>query len=257
MTGSAWTSGALACVGLAVLVWPGPVRASSRRLLELASTPAEPGADGRRSRARPAPGAASIRTRRLWLSLAVTGGIALFLGTGPGIVIGLVAGAVAYRLLGRVEEPAARRRRQRRQADLPGALDLAAVCLRGGVPTSRALALVADAGDGPLSEDLRSMASLQALGAHPAAVWAGHLADPVLGPVARTMTRTSDSGAAMARALRRAAADCRDEQRQNAESVARRAGVTVMAPLGLCFLPAFICLGVVPVILGIAGEVLG
>jgi hypothetical protein len=25
-----------------------------------------------------------------------------------------------------------------------------------------------------------------------------------------------------------------------------------MAPLGLCFLPAFVCLGVVPVVLGIA-----
>jgi hypothetical protein len=31
----------------------------------------------------------------------------------------------------------------------------------------------------------------------------------------------------------------------------------VLAPLGLCFLPAFLCLGVIPLVLGIAGEVFG
>ena len=29
----------------------------------------------------------------------------------------------------------------------------------------------------------------------------------------------------------------------------------MLAPLGLCFLPAFVCLGVVPLVLGIAGDV--
>jgi hypothetical protein len=29
-----------------------------------------------------------------------------------------------------------------------------------------------------------------------------------------------------------------------------------MAPLGLCFLPAFVCLGIVPVVLSLATEVL-
>jgi pilus assembly protein TadC len=37
----------------------------------------------------------------------------------------------------------------------------------------------------------------------------------------------------------------------------QRAGVRVLAPLGLCFLPAFVCLGVVPLVIGIAGDVLG
>ena len=36
-----------------------------------------------------------------------------------------------------------------------------------------------------------------------------------------------------------------------------KAGVWVLAPLGVCFLPAFVCLGVVPLVLGIAGNVLG
>jgi pilus assembly protein TadC len=41
-----------------------------------------------------------------------------------------------------------------------------------------------------------------------------------------------------------------------AEARAQRAGVLIAAPLGLCFLPAFLVLGVVPVVIGLAGEVL-
>jgi hypothetical protein len=33
--------------------------------------------------------------------------------------------------------------------------------------------------------------------------------------------------------------------------------VWVLAPLGLCFLPAFVCLGVAPMVLGIARNVFG
>ncbi len=36
-----------------------------------------------------------------------------------------------------------------------------------------------------------------------------------------------------------------------------RAGVLIAGPLGLCFLPAFVLLGVVPVVAGLAGEVFG
>jgi hypothetical protein len=30
--------------------------------------------------------------------------------------------------------------------------------------------------------------------------------------------------------------------------------VLITAPLGLCFLPAFVCLGIVPVVVGLAGQ---
>jgi hypothetical protein len=36
----------------------------------------------------------------------------------------------------------------------------------------------------------------------------------------------------------------------------RRAGVLAAAPLGLCFLPAFVLVGVVPVVTGLAGSFL-
>lgn len=31
----------------------------------------------------------------------------------------------------------------------------------------------------------------------------------------------------------------------------------IAGPLGLCYLPAFVCLGIVPVVAGLAGDVLG
>ncbi|MCW2777557.1 MAG: hypothetical protein JWN17_1282, partial [Frankiales bacterium] len=57
-------------------------------------------------------------------------------------------------------------------------------------------------------------------------------------------------------AVARLAADARAEARSAAEQRARRAGVLAVAPLGLCFLPAFVLLGVVPVVVGLAGPLL-
>jgi pilus assembly protein TadC len=42
-----------------------------------------------------------------------------------------------------------------------------------------------------------------------------------------------------------------------AAASAERAGVLISGPLGLCFLPAFICLGIVPVVVGLASKVIG
>jgi pilus assembly protein TadC len=39
--------------------------------------------------------------------------------------------------------------------------------------------------------------------------------------------------------------------------VARRAAVLITAPVGLCFLPAFVAIGVLPVVIGVAGGLLG
>jgi pilus assembly protein TadC len=69
------------------------------------------------------------------------------------------------------------------------------------------------------------------------------------------LVRAGESGAAVAPGLRSLAADGRAESRAATEAAVRRAGVWILAPLGLCFLPAFVCLGVVPLVLGIAADV--
>ena len=52
------------------------------------------------------------------------------------------------------------------------------------------------------------------------------------------------------------ATQTREEAADAARAAAERASVLIAAPLGLCYLPAFLCLGIVPVIAGLAGDVL-
>jgi hypothetical protein len=49
----------------------------------------------------------------------------------------------------------------------------------------------------------------------------------------------------------------RHDAADEASASAERASVLIAGPLGLCYLPAFVCLGIVPVVAGLAGDVLG
>lgn len=141
--------------------------------------------------------------------------------------------------------------------ELPTAIDLMCLMLRSGAAPATAVAGAAAAINGPLSGDLRRIASLQMMGAGTAEAWHWAADDVVLAPIAAAAIRSADSGSALADAWSRAAVDIRAASRVRVEVAARRAGVASLAPLGLCFLPAFICLGVVPIVIGLAKDVFG
>jgi pilus assembly protein TadC len=65
------------------------------------------------------------------------------------------------------------------------------------------------------------------------------------------------TGAPSARMLRAAARRVRSELRHEAEAEAEKLGVKMMLPLGTCFLPAFVMVGVVPVVASMLPEALG
>jgi pilus assembly protein TadC len=182
--------------------------------------------------------------------------VALVVGGVLGLALGVGVAAATGRLVPRLEPAGARRHRQERAAELPLTLDLLGVCLRAGMPLVAALETVADALPGPFSDDLRVVASLQRLGAAPAAAWADLASDPDLAPVGRVVARSAESGSRLAAAFDRLAADRRSALTSAGLSRARSAGVVAMAPLGLCFLPAFVCLGIAPIVLSLFGEVL-
>jgi pilus assembly protein TadC len=94
-------------------------------------------------------------------------------------------------------------------------------------------------------------------GAAPEAAWAP-LDGDVEGArrIGRAAVRSADSGAALAGALARVAEDLRADRAAAAEAAARRAGVLVVLPLVLCFLPAFLLVGVVPVVVAVLGDAL-
>ena len=203
-------------------------------------------------KARPRRRPTSSRLAAAALGLAV----ALVVGGPMGPVAGAAAFLAAERAVRSMEPAQARRRKQQRAAELPLVLDLLAVCLRAGTPLVIALETVATALPGPFSSDLTLVAGLQRLGCGAAAAWADLADDPDLGPVARAVGRSAESGARLAAAFERLAEDRRAALAAAGEARARRAGVIAMAPLGLCFLPAFVSLGIVPIVLSLAEEVL-
>jgi Flp pilus assembly protein TadB len=193
---------------------------------------------------------------RRW-AFAGTVGLAVWLLVGgtTGLVCGAVAVVAGERLLRRAAPDPGAEARAARIRELPAACDLLAVLLAAGVPVSGALAAVGEAVPAPLGPALGHVAALYRLGAEPRRSWAD--VPPELGALGRVLVRAGESGSSVAPALHALAADSRATARAATETAVRRAGVWVLAPLGVCFLPAFLCLGVVPLVLGIAGEVFG
>src|SRR6185437_15016921 len=137
-------------------------------------------------------------------------------------------------------------------------LDVLSVCLAAGMAVSTAAEATASSAPPTLALVLRRAADLLALGADPAVAWSAPdgSADAQIDALLKLARRSSVSGAALADAVSGLAAQCRQDAVHTAAATAERAGVLIAGPLGLCFLPAFVCLGVVPVIAGLAGDFL-
>jgi pilus assembly protein TadC len=140
---------------------------------------------------------------------------------------------------------------------LAGAWDLLAACLRAGVPVPVAVRAVAEGVAAPAGPALHRAAELLALGADPTQAWQPALECTATARLARAARRSGRSGTALADSLTRLAAEVRAGAREQSEARAQRAGVLIAAPLGLCFLPAFLAIGVVPVLIGLATGLMG
>ncbi|MFD0316443.1 type II secretion system F family protein [Streptomyces flavalbus] len=140
---------------------------------------------------------------------------------------------------------------------LPLAADLLAACISAGAGPVIAAQAVGEALGGPVGKALARGAAEVRLGGEPAAAWDGLTSTPGAAPLARLLERADVSGLPAAEPAVRLAADARAQWARDATTRARRAAVMVTAPVGLCFLPAFIAVGVLPVVIGLAGEVLG
>jgi pilus assembly protein TadC len=136
-------------------------------------------------------------------------------------------------------------------------LDLAAAALRSGRPLADALLLAAPAARPEPAEQLRRVAGLARLGADAEQAWAAIPRDGPLGEIAGAAVRSAASGMKLAAAFERLAVEIRAERRAAATARAHRAGVSAMGPLAACFLPSFVCLGIVPTVVGIARSAFG
>lgn len=188
------------------------------------------------------------------LGLVVAALLAAWDSSPVGLLVALGGGLAAALVLRRMRSTAAVREED--DPELPLALTVASLLLRAGAPPAAALAAATRSTGSAASAACENVRRRIAMGEHAAAAWASLLVDPRLAPVGRAAMRASDSGAALARAWESSAYQAKADRRLAAEVAARRVGIRALAPLGLCFLPSFVCLGVIPIVIGLAGDIL-
>jgi pilus assembly protein TadC len=188
--------------------------------------------------------------------LLIAAAVALFVGGLLGVLVGGATGVGVLRFVSRLEPAARRERRRAIDRDLPVALDLLSACLTSGAPLTDAIRAVGSELGGPLGTEFDAVTAALDLGVAPAEAWLALPADG-FGSLGRTLARATASGAPLADVVAALADERRTALQTEGAAAARRAGVAVVGPLGLCFLPAFLCTAVVPVVVGLAARVLG
>ncbi len=182
-------------------------------------------------------------------------GAGLVVGGLPGVAAGLVAAFVARRVLAGVEAPSARRDREEVERTLPHLISLFASTLSAGAEPIAGLSRVCEAFPGPAARRLTAVVDQARWGAAGVDAWAVVADDRALAPLARAMIRSQSSGASVVLAVERLADELERESLARAEDAARRVGVSAAVPLGVCLLPAFLLLGVVPTVASLFSSV--
>ena len=149
-----------------------------------------------------------------------------------------------------------RRRAEGLARQAPLTVDLVAACLASGAPPEVAVEAAARAVGAPTCEVLLPAVAALRLGADPGSVWDEVARVDGLAALARAFARSQHSGAALSDLLPRVADEVRAAARARAEARIRTAAVRLTAPLGAALLPAFVLLGVVPVVASWVGVLL-
>lgn len=132
-------------------------------------------------------------------------------------------------------------------------LELLAAQLRAGLSPLSALTALAEALN---SGQLRAICRRLQMGATWEAAWAG-TATGSWGPLRDALAPAYTAGSPSAPLLRALADAQRLSERRAAERAAGKLSVALVVPLGLCSLPAFICLGIVPILISLLPTLTG
>lgn len=131
-------------------------------------------------------------------------------------------------------------------------LELVAAMLDAGSGIGRALDLVSDSASDRYRDALRPVVAALAIGADWETAWRSSAVRlPEVLELRDALGFAALTGAPSSAILYAQAARLRRERFRAAEKRAASLGVKLVVPLGVCSLPAFICLGVVPVLLAL------
>ncbi|MCX5607163.1 type II secretion system F family protein [Streptomyces sp. NBC_00047] len=179
----------------------------------------------------------------------------VLVGGVAGVAVGGLAALGARRWQTRARPPAGVDPREV-ERQLPFAADLLAACLAAGAGPVEAAEVVGESLGGPVGERLARAGAELRLGGEPGAGW-GRLAEiPGARALAECLERAARTGAPASEPVSRLASALREDRGRQAGARAQRAAVLITAPVGLCFLPAFLAIGVAPVVIGMASGLL-
>ncbi|MGJ6979799.1 type II secretion system F family protein [Aestuariimicrobium soli] len=190
-----------------------------------------------------------------WLT---TGGLGVPWGLRALLVLAAGVGLVVA--LGHVEPARVARDRERQRGQLPATIDLLAAALAAGVAPRVAAAEVARVVPEPSRSALLVVCAETDVGRSDADAWRALGTSPrweaVWGRVGRDLARSARHGIPVQEVLVVHAARARQSRRAALERRARAVGVSSVVPLMVCYLPAFMAVGVAPIILGLGLQYL-
>ena len=210
---------------------------------------------------------------------AMLGGLvtALFVGGSAALPAGLFGAIGTLVWLFRRRAKSGLRERARLSAQVPPLADLFAAGLAAGLQPAQAAVTVAlaFAGEEPqfvrqgpidrarltgiplLACRFQDAATALLAGADPPAAWSALAMEEATAPLAAAVIRAGRTGAPAAATVGRAARELREAAADALSAEVRTVGVKATAPLVLCFLPAFVLLGVVPTAVGLLPHLRG
>jgi Flp pilus assembly protein TadB len=177
----------------------------------------------------------------VWLMLLSGLSTWLYLSA-PVVLIG------AFWILGRFESSASRRRRQLLVDQLPEALDLMMVSVQAGQPLRNAVLLAVNGLPEPVAGLIGRVSQGIAVGLTEAEAWQALADEPMVADLAADLARSLNWGTSSAVVLSSYRRQWRRRSATSRLAAAKAVGVRTILPLGLCYLPAFMLLGVVPMV---------
>ncbi len=166
------------------------------------------------------------------------------------LLVAFIFAAVAYGVQIKLAFPH-RKRNDMLVAQMPTTLTLLAAVVESGLPMRMALAHVISVTENPTSDLLQSVLGHIGVGRSESQAWNELGSHDIWGAVARDLARSSSSGAAICEILHVHAEQSQQAAADHMQMKARSIGVYAIIPLVSCFLPAFILVGVIPIIASI------
>ncbi|MBK4139862.1 type II secretion system F family protein [Corynebacterium macginleyi] len=135
-----------------------------------------------------------------------------------------------------------------------GDIELFAACLSAGLTVHAAATAVARTAEADTQHLWETASALLGVGVPTESAWDHMKGHAGLGDVAGLVILSGQSGATIAAGCTRICTSLRAEASAHATAKAERAGVFIALPLAVCFLPAFIVVGLAPVVISLGAQ---